>query len=245
MLENKQDITVKLDVLAFGAHPDDVELSMSGTLLKLTDLGHSVGIIDMTRGEMGSRGNSDIRYMEARDAAKILRLKVRENLCLEDGQIQDSVEARLRVVKQIRLYQPRLVFTHFWDAPHPDHIYTSKIVSAACYVSGLKKVVTDQPRFRPEKIVYFKLPYGVQPSFLVDISSFFERKMKVINCFSSQLYNPKSEQPKTYLSVPEFLPSLRALDQYYGSLIDTTYAEAFYSKEPIAVKDPVDFFIRD
>ena len=123
MSKIKQEINSKLDVLAFGAHPDDVELSMSGTLLKFTKLGYRIGIVDMTRGEMGSRGNADIRSMEARNAAKILRLKVRGNLCLEDGQIQDTVKARLRVIKQIRLYRPSLVFTHYWDDPHPDHIF--------------------------------------------------------------------------------------------------------------------------
>jgi bacillithiol biosynthesis deacetylase BshB1 len=245
MSKIKQEINSKLDVLAFGAHPDDVELSMSGTILKFAKLGHRVGIVDMTRGEMGSRGNADIRSIEARNSAKILRLKVRENLCFEDGQIQDSVKVRLSVIKQIRLYRPSLVFTHYWDDPHPDHICTSRIVSAACYLSGLKKVVTDQPRFRPKKLIYFKLPYGVHPSFLVDISRFFEKKMKAINCFSSQLHNPKSKQPKTYLSVPEFLPSLRALNQYYGSLINSTYAEAFFSKEAIAVEDPLEFFVKD
>ena len=156
MSKIKQEINSKLDVLAFGAHPDDVELSMSGTILKFAKLGHRVGIVDMTRGEMGSRGNADIRSIEARNSAKILRLKVRENLCFEDGQIQDSVKVRLSVIKQIRLYRPSLVFTHYWDDSHPDHIFTSRIVSAACYLSGLKKVVTDQPRFRPKRLVYFK-----------------------------------------------------------------------------------------
>ncbi len=234
---------MKLDVLAFGAHPDDVELSVAGTLAKLAELGHRTGVADMTRGELGTRGTATIRAREAKAAATVLELETRVNLRLEDGRLQDSPEARLRVVEQLRKYQPGLVFTHHWDDPHPDHVATSRIVTAACYLSGLKKISTGRPRFRPDRILYYRLSSSLPPSFLVDISAFIERKMQAIGCFASQMHDPQSEEPQTYLSVPEFLPELKALNRYYGSLIHAGFAEAFYSSEALAVEDPVAFFV--
>jgi bacillithiol biosynthesis deacetylase BshB1 len=233
---------MKLDALAIGAHPDDIELSVSGTLIKLAELGHRVGVVDMVRGELGSRGTPAIRAREAKASAEIMGLSVRENLKLKDGAIFDTTEARLRVVRVLRKYRPELVFTHYWDDRHPDHIYTSQIVAQACYLSGLAKINTRQERFRPGRIFYFMLPHALQPSFYVDISRQFEKKMQAVRAFHSQLFNPKSLEPQTYLSVPEFLPALESLNRYYGTLIQTKYAEAFYGKEALAVDDPVSFF---
>ncbi len=233
---------MKLDALAFGAHPDDVELSVAGTLAKLANLGHRTGVADMTRGELGTRGTAGIRAREAKAAAKILELETRVNLRLQDGHLQDTPEARLKVIEQVRKYQPSVVFTHHWDDSHPDHVATSRIVTAACYLSGLKKISTGQQRFRPDRILYFRLSGSLRPSFLVDISAFFERKMQAVGCFASQMHDPESNDPQTYLSVPEFLPALKALNQYYGSLIHAGFAEAFYSQEALAVEDPVAFF---
>jgi N-acetylglucosamine malate deacetylase 1 len=135
---------MKLDALAIGAHPDDIELSVSGTLIKLAELGYRVGVVDMVRGELGSRGTPAIRAREAKASAEIMGLSVRENLKLKDGAIFDTPEARLRVVRVLRKYRPELVFTHYWDDRHPDHIYTSRIVAQACYLSGLAKINTKQ-----------------------------------------------------------------------------------------------------
>ena len=233
---------MKLDALAIGAHPDDIELSVSGTLIKLAELGYRVGVVDMVRGELGSRGTPAIRAREAKASAAIMGLSVRENLKLKDGAIFDTTEARLRVVRVLRKYRPGLVFTHYWDDRHPDHIYTSRIVAQACYLSGLAKINTRQERFRPGRIFYFMLPHGLQPSFYVDISGQFEKKMQAVRAFQSQLFDPKSREPQTYLSVPEFLPALESLNRYYGTLIQTKYAEAFYGKEALSVDDPVSFF---
>jgi len=233
---------MKLDVLALGAHPDDIELAVSGTLIKLAERGYRVGVVDMVRGELGSRGTPVIRAREAKASAEIMGLSVRENLKLKDGSIFDTSEARLKVVQVLRKYQPDLVFTHYWDDRHPDHIYTSRIVAQACYLSGLAKISTRQKRFRPARIFYFMLPHTVQPSFYVDISRQFEKKMQAVKAFSSQLFDPKSLEPETYLSVPEFLPALESLNRYYGTLIQTKYAEAFYCKEALPVDDPVKFF---
>ena len=235
---------MKLDVLAFGAHPDDVELSVSGTLLKLAQIGYRTGVVDLVRGELGSRGTPEIRAREASASARIMGLRVRENLKLKDGEIFDTPAARLKVVRALRKYRPDLVFTHYWEDRHPDHIYTSRIVTGACYLSGLAKIDTGQERFRPNKIFYFLLPYGIQPSFYVDISEQFDKKMEAVGCFKSQLFDPNSLEPETYLSVPEFLPALESLSRYYGSLIQARHAEAFYCKDPLCVEDPVHFFAR-
>jgi N-acetylglucosamine malate deacetylase 1 len=233
---------MKLHALAFGAHPDDVELSVSGTLIKLAVQGYHTGVVDMVRGELGSRGTPTLRAREAKAAAEIMRLKVRENLKLKDGEIFDTPEARLRVVRVLRKYCPDLVFTHYWDDRHPDHVYTSRIVTQACYLSGLAKIDTGQERFRPRNIFYFMLPYTVQASFYVDISAHFSQKMQAIGAFKSQLFDPASLEPQTYLSVPEFLPGLESLNRYYGFLIHREYAEGFLSKDAIAIDDPVEMF---
>ena len=233
---------MKLHALAIGAHPDDIELSVSGTLIKLADSGYHTGVVDMVRGELGSRGTPEIRAREAKASARIMGLKVRENLKLKDGEIFDTPAARLKLVRALRKYRPDLVFTHYWDDKHPDHIYTSRIVTQACYLSGLAKIDTGQERFRPKRIFYFMLPHNVQPSFYVDISAQFHRKMEAVRAFKSQLFSPHSLEPQTYLSVPEFLPELGALNRYYGSLIHHEHAEAFLSKDAIEIVDPVGFF---
>src|SRR5262245_7435173 len=142
---------MKLDVLAFGAHPDDVELSAGGTLAKLAERGYRTGVVDMTRGELGTRGNVRVRSGEARASAKVLGLRVRDNLRLADGQIFNNQAARLKVIKVLRTYQPDLVLTHYWDHKHPDHVQGSQMVTEACYLSGLAKIETGQARFRPKK----------------------------------------------------------------------------------------------
>jgi bacillithiol biosynthesis deacetylase BshB1 len=233
---------MKLDALAIGAHPDDIELSVSGTFIKLAERGYRVGVVDMVRGELGSRGTPAIRAREAKAAAEIMGLSVRENLRLKDGSIFDTPEARLRVVRVLRKYRPDLVFTHYWDDRHPDHIYTSRIVAQACYLSGLAKIDTKQERFRPARIFYFMIPHTLQPTFFVDITGQFDKKIQAVKAFQSQLFDPKSLEPQTYLSVPEFLPALETLNRYYGTLIQAKYAEAFYCKEALAVDDPVRFF---
>src|SRR5262245_27497262 len=235
---------MKLDIVAFGAHPDDIELSVGGTLAKLAERGYQTGVVDMTCGELGTRGNVRVRSGEAQASAKVLGLRGRDNLKLIDGQIFNNQAARLKVIKVLRKYRPDLVLTHYWDHTHPDHVHGSQIVTEACYLSGLSKIQTGQERFRPKKILYFMLPPYVLPSFVVDISGYFEKKMKALGCFHSQLYNPRSKEPETYLSVPEFLPGLETQHRYYGKLIQSTYGEAFYSKEVISVHDPVAFLTR-
>lgn len=231
-----------LDVLAFGAHPDDVELFAGGTLAKLAALGYATGVVDMSRGEMGSRGTPALRVKEAAAAAKILGLKVRENLGLPDGSIQPTLRARMEVVRMIRKYRPLLVLTHFWEDKHPDHVATSNLVSDAAHHAGLAKIRTRQERHRPNTVLYFKLPAQVFPTLVVDISAYVEQRNAAIASHRSQLFDPSSTEPATYLSQPEFLARVDTLHAHYGSLIGKARGEGFYIKGTLEVPDLVDFF---
>ena len=233
---------MKLDLIAFGAHPDDVELFAGGTLAKMAALGHAVGIVDLTRGEAGTRGNAAIRSREARKAARILKAKIRENLELPDGEICVTSEARNKIIRIVREFRPSLVLTHHWDDRHPDHTNTSRLVSAAVHHAGLAKIKTGQERFRPGTILYFKLPAGMHPSLIVDVSEFDDKKIQAIRCHRSQLFNPKSDKPETYLSQPDFLARIDSLHSYYGAIIGKRKGEGFYVKGMLEVPDPVDFF---
>jgi N-acetylglucosamine malate deacetylase 1 len=235
---------MKLDVIAFGAHPDDVELFAGGTLAKMAAFGHAAGIVDLTRGEAGTRGTVAIRSKEARKAAKILKVKIRENLGLPDGEISVTSEARNKIIQIIREFQPSLVLTHHWDDRHPDHTNTSLLVSAAVHHSGLAKIKTGQEHFRPGTILYFKLPAGVRPSLIVDVSDFEEKRMQAIQCHRSQLFNAKREKPDTYLSQPDFLARIDNIHSYYGALIGKRKGEGFYVRGMLEILDPVDFFNR-
>jgi N-acetylglucosamine malate deacetylase 1 len=210
---------MKLDVIAFGAHPDDVELFAGGTLAKMAALGYAVGIVDLTRGETGTRGTVAVRLQEALKAAGILKAKIRENLGLPDGEISVTSVARNKIIRVIRKFRPSLVLTHHWDDRHPDHANASRLVSDAVHHAGLAKIKTGQECFRPETILYFKLPAGARPSLIVDVSEFAEQKMKAVRCHRSQLFNPKSGKPDTYLSQPDFLERVDCIHSYYGALI--------------------------
>lgn len=231
-----------LDILAFGAHPDDVELMAGGTLLKMAQRGYRTGIVDMTRGERSTRGTPEIREREARASAKILRLAVRENLWLPDANLTMNEKSRFRVIETLRRWRPRIVVTHFWDDPHPDHQATSQIVSDACFLAGLMKIETGQPRFRPQKLLYFMLPDHMMPTLVVDITAQFKSKIRACRSYKSQMYDPQSREPETRLSTPEFLERLEVDHRYYGNMINVRYGEAFFSKDVLRVDNLVEFF---
>jgi bacillithiol biosynthesis deacetylase BshB1 len=238
--------TIRLDVLAVGAHPDDVELSCGGTLIKLISMGYKVGILDMARGEMGTRGTAEIRAEEAAAAASVMGLAVRDNLELPDGRIWLNEESRTRMARKIRLYKPRVVFTHYWEDPHPDHVHTCQIVREGAHVSGLAKYDSESrlERWRPQAIGHFMFPRTVAPSFIVDISEWANAKLKAIQCYRSQLYDPDSKEPETNLSTEYFLRRVDARQRFYGSLIMVEHAEAFVVKEALNVADPVELLTR-
>jgi N-acetylglucosamine malate deacetylase 1 len=233
---------MQLDVLAFGAHPDDIELFAGGTLARMASLGHSTGVIDMTRGELGSRGTPSIRAGEAKRAARILGVRVRENLGLPDGSVQVSPESRLKVIRMIRKYRPLLVMVHHWEDKHPDHVNTSRLVTEAAHHAGLAKIKTGQARHRPNTILYFKLPAAVMPTMIVDVSEFGGQRVAAIQAYRSQLFDPESDQPATYLSHPDFLARVDAIHAYYGTLIGRSRGEGFFVKGALEVSDPVSFF---
>jgi N-acetylglucosamine malate deacetylase 1 len=228
---------MQLDILAFGAHPDDVELFAGGTLAKMVALGHSVGVVDMTRGELGTRGTPALRQNEAHKAAEIMGLKVRENLGLADGDILVTSEARLKVIRLLRKYCPRIILTHYWDDKHPDHVNTSRLVAEGVHHSGLAKIRTGQPRHRPPVILYFKIPFNIIPSFVVDISDYIQQRNAAIGAYRSQFYNPESREPSTKLSQPDFLIHLENIHSYYGTLIGKQKGEAFHVKEVLEIQD--------
>jgi N-acetylglucosamine malate deacetylase 1 len=237
---------IRLDALAIGAHPDDVELVCGGTLLKLASLGYKVGILDMARGELGTRGSAEIRAREAEASARALGLSVRDNLELPDAHIWLDEESRVRMVRKLRQYRPRVVFTHYWEDPHPDHAHTCQIVREAAHVAGLAKydAETGQERFRPQTVAHFMFPRTVVPSFVVDITEFAEQKSVSIMCYRSQLFDPSSTEPETNISTEGFLRRLESRQRFYGSLISVEHAEAFVVREAINVHDPIELLTR-
>jgi bacillithiol biosynthesis deacetylase BshB1 len=231
-----------VDALAVSAHPDDVELVIGGTLLKLVSLGYKTAVVDMTQGESGTRGSAETRAEEAKEAAKVLGLTARETLALPDSQVRCDDVSRQKMVRAIRRFRPKVVFTHYWDDPHPDHSYTAQIVKEACFLAGLAKYDTDsgQERHRPATIAYFMFPRSVTPSFIVNVSEFAEKKREAIQCYGSQFYNPKSKELETNVSVKEFITRVESRQRFYGTLINAEHGEAFYVKEMIQIKDPIE-----
>lgn len=223
---------MKLDILAFGAHPDDVELSCSATLMKQVDAGFKVGIIDLTRGEMGTRGTKEIRDQEAMNAAKIMGVQVRENLNLPDGYIQNIPEQQIEVIKVIRKYQPEIIITNARSDRHPDHGNGFRLIEEAAFKAGLKKIETSvdgqiQNAWRP-KINYQYIQYRlIQPDLVVDTTGYMDRKIEAIKAYASQFYDPNSKEPETIISSAAFFDSISSRDQEMGRVIERPYAEGF------------------
>jgi N-acetylglucosamine malate deacetylase 1 len=231
---------MKLDILAFGSHPDDVELGCGGTLAKEISLGKKVGIIDLTRGELGTRGSVEIRNQEAADAAKILGVSVRENLDMRDGFFVNDETHQLEIIKMLRKYKPEIVICNAIDDRHIDHGKGSQLVSDACFLSGLMKIETElngekQQAWRPKLVYHYMQWKNLIPDFVVDISGFNEKRVKAILAYSSQFYNPNSNEPETLIASKNFLESLNYRAQDLGRLIGTDYAEGFTVERYLAV----------
>jgi N-acetylglucosamine malate deacetylase 1 len=235
-----------VDALAVGAHPDDIELVVGGTLLKLASMGYKTAVLDMTRGESGTRGTPEIRASEAAAASNILGLTARDNLSLTDSRVWCDENSRTLMVRALRRFRPKVVFTHYWDDPHPDHAHIAQIVREAAYVAGLAKYDAEsgQLRFRPAAIAHFMFPRTVSPTFVVDISDFAEQKLQAIYCYKSQLYDPQSNEPETNISAKNFVSRVEARQRFFGSLINVDHAEAFIVKEAIQIIDPIELLTR-
>ena len=235
-------MVLKLDILAVGAHPDDVELGCGATLAKEISLGKKVGILDLTRGELGTRGSAEIRDQEAKNAATILGIEIRENLAFSDGFFINDKTHQLEIIKIIRKYKPNIVLCNAFKDRHIDHSKGSKLVSDACFLSGLVKIETQlngkvQDAWRPKHVYHYIQWENLEPDLVVDVSGFVETKLSAVKAYSSQFYNPKSTEPSSPISSKNFLDSIVYRAQDLGRLIGTTHAEGFNTERYIAVEN--------
>jgi bacillithiol biosynthesis deacetylase BshB1 len=233
---------MKLDILAFGAHPDDVELGCGATIAKEISLGKKIGIVDLTRGELGTRGSADLRDIEAANAAKILGVSIRENLRFADGFFINDKKHQLEVIKMIRKYQPDIVLCNAIDDRHIDHGKGSKLVSDACFLSGLMKIETElegnnQERWRPKHVYHYIQWKNIEPHFVVDVSGFIDKKIDAILAYSSQFYDPKSKEPETPITTKNFKESINNRGKELGRLIGVDCAEGYTSERYVAVEN--------
>jgi len=236
---------MKLDVLAMAAHPDDVELTCGGTLLKMVEKGYTTGILDFTAGEMGTRGTPEIRAKEAAAAAKILRVSWRGNLGVPDSDVQPTRANKMRLAKIIRELRPRTVILPFWEARHPDHYHASTLGYEGCFLAGLKQLPLEGEPYRPFKIVYHTSFESMPPTFVVDITRQYERRRRAILAYGSQFRPAKSEKKqKVFLAIDELDARMDLLARHYGQMIGVKYGEPFLQKELMRVDDVVDLPVR-
>lgn len=232
-------------ILAFGAHPDDVELGCGGTMLKLKKTGYRTGIIDLTEGEMGSRGSVEQRYRESAESAKILQINARENLRIPDGNIDVNQENREKIIRIIRRYKPSLVFAPYSDDRHPDHIHASQLITEGCFYAGLRKMLPELPAHRPFRVIYYMAKYEFTPSFVIDISEEFSTKMKALQAYRSQFYNPEWPEQQTFISSKWFMESIEFRARHFGWMAGIKCGEPFWIREPMALQDPLPIFTRN
>ena len=233
-------MSVKLDILAFGAHPDDVELGCGGTVAKEVSKGKKVGIIDLTRGELGTRGSVDLRDQESKLASNVLGLELRENLNFKDGFFQNNESNQIEIIKVIRKYRPEIVLCNAEDDRHIDHPKAAELVSSACFLSGLRKIETtdngkSQKEWRPKNVYHYIQWKNSSPDFLVDISGFISIKSEAIKAYSSQFYDPNSNEPETPISSKNFIDNVINRSADLGRLINVEHAEGFTSKKSLGI----------
>lgn len=229
-------------VLAFGPHPDDVEICAAGTLIKLKAAGHRVGVVDMTAGEMGTRGSRELRASECEAASAVLGLDFRHALDLGDGQLTVSRENELAVVRLLRQYRPELVLAPWMIDDHPDHEAAARIVRNACFLSGMARIETGREYFRPPTLLFYPGRREFKPSFVVDITDQWEQRRESAMCYKSQFHDPDSSEPVTHISSPDFWHFIEARAMYYGQLVGTRYGEAFWYEGTLRIDDPLRHF---
>lgn len=236
----------EVDILAIFAHPDDMELTVGGTLLKMKSLGYKTGALDVTQGEMGTRGTVEGRAEEAVEAAKILKLDVRENLGLPDGHVFADDTSRTKLVRVLRRLKPKVILTHQDGDPHPDHNHIVQLVRESARLASMRKYDEDfgQERINVPMVAHNTFSRNVIPSFIVDISAFLEQKMNAIKAHRSQFYDPNSTEPETRLTNKAFLDELETRSRYFGSLIGTAAGEPFYVREALNIEDPIALLTR-
>jgi len=234
---------LKLDILVLAVHPDDAELGCGGTILKHVALGQKVGIVDLTRGELGTRGSAEIRAEEAAAAAKVLGLSVRENLGLADGFFKNDEEHQLKVIAAIRKYRPEIIITNAYHDRHPDHGRANQLVEAAAFLSGLRKIETiadgkPQQEWRPNLVLHFIQDNYIKPDILIDVTEHWDKKIESIQAYGSQFFNPEwKEEHQTYISTAEFYHVVEARAREYGKAIQVKFAEGFTSRKMLGVEN--------
>ena len=238
----------KLDILSFGVHPDDVELGCSGTILASVAGGKKVGIVDLTRGELGTRGNAETRKVEAADAARVLGSSIRENLEMADGFFQNDEKHQRKVIEVVRKYRPEIILCNAIEDRHPDHGRSAQLVEEAAFLSGLRKIETsaadvNQEAWRPKYVFHYLQDRFLQPDFVFDISGYFDKKLESIMCYKTQFFNPDLDEPQTYISSPSFFDSIKARSMMLGKRIGVQYAEGYITRKMIGV-DSFDSFIQ-
>lgn len=231
---------MKLDILAFGAHPDDVEISASGTILKHIESGYKCGIIDLTHGELGTRGSGELRLKEAAKAKEILGIEMRENLGFADGFFSIDKEHQLPIIEMIRRYRPEIVLANSVHDRHPDHGRAAKLVAESCFLSGLIKIETGQEAWRPKAVYHYIQDEYIQPDLTIDITPYFDKKIESILAYSSQFYDPNSDEPNTPISGKDFLDFLKGRAQVVGRPIGASLGEGFTAARNLGVNDLFD-----
>ncbi len=227
---------MKLDILVMAAHPDDAELAVAGTIVDAIANGKKVGIVDFTRGELGTRGTPEIRLAESAAASQVLGIHARENLELADGFFQNDQESQLKLIEVIRKYQPDVVLANALEDRHPDHGKGAALAIDACFLSGLRKIETGLPAWRPKHVYHYIQDRYLEPDFVIDISAHWEKKEAAIRAFKSQFFDPNSNEPASYISSPDFLDFIEARAQEMGHKIGVKYGEGFQSQSPIQLK---------
>ncbi len=231
-----------LDILAFGVHPDDVELGCAGTILAVIAEGKKVGIIDLTQGELGTRGTAETRKIEAANAAKVLGVTVRENLRMADGFFQNDEHHQRKVIQIIRKYKPQIILCNALEDRHPDHGRSAKLVADAAFLSGLRKIETKdnegnlQEQHRPAYVFHYIQDRFIQPDFALDVSAHHDKKMESIKCYNTQFHNENLNEPQTYISSPQFLETVNARAMMLGKRIGVMYAEGFISEKLLGIQ---------
>jgi bacillithiol biosynthesis deacetylase BshB1 len=238
----------KLHILAIAVHPDDIELGIAGTLIKHAKKRQAVGIVELTMGELGTRGTPELRYKEAQDAAAIMGLTVRENAKMADGFFKNDEEHQRQLIVYIRKFQPEIVIANALADRHPDHGRAGKLISDACFLAGLRKVETEfegkkQEAWRPKRVYHMIQDRMHEPSFIVDISDNYEQKMEAIKCYKSQFHDPASNEPVTYIATEGFLEQIKYRDSLMGKRIGAKYAEGFVSENAVGLRDLDDLLL--
>ncbi len=236
---------MKLDILAIGVHPDDVELGCSGTLINEIKRGKKAGILDLTQGELGTRGTIDTRYQEASQAAMIIGVQLRDNLKMRDGFFKNDEENQLKLISALRKYQPDIVIANVLHDRHPDHGRAGQMIASCCFLSGLAKIETKdeqgnlQPRWRPSYVLHYIQDWYHEPDLLIDISDVFDQRMEAIKAYSTQFFTSAEgdDGPQTYISTPDFLDSVIARARMLGKRIGVKYAEGFISEKKIGIRN--------